>query len=284
MKSEKPHSIHLLPKAKRLQEFLDRPTAQADWWASPNSNVLGGRDLQRQEHGTWLGITKQGRIAVLTNFREDGPVHPEAISRGAIVNMFLMQETEREDRTQDFVRKLLHGGSLTGVGGFSLVCGRVGEALAVVSNRSSRCGEPCWILDEPGQTVALSNAAFDDHSWPKVTRGKDLLSETIERDLAHKKSKVAFIESLFEILGDDTLPRSEVGSKDWDSQVQELRESIFIPVVGGSADGIYGTQKQTVVLVDQKGHVTFRERTLYFANGERNRDNCDRSFEFDVDR
>lgn len=279
--------------------------------------MLGGRDLQRSVHGTWLGITKQGRLAVLTNFREDGPINPEAISRGAIVNMFLTQDVEHIDSTDEFIPKLMDGGCLTGVGGFSLVCGKVGERLAVVSNRTSREGGPIWILRERGETVGLSNAAFADDSWPKVTRGKRLLSEAIERDLVQKNSKVAFIEILFEILNDDTLPRNKLGSNNWESQVQELRNSIFIPAVGGEATeeqvptdigagkstrtlhdgnalplskeqgyeyiGQYGTQKQTVVLVDLEGHVTFQEETLYGANGTHSKNNRDKSFDFNID-
>jgi uncharacterized protein with NRDE domain len=48
-----------------LQEYLHRPTAEATWWPSPDSQVLGGYDLHRPAHGTWLGVTRQGRIAAL---------------------------------------------------------------------------------------------------------------------------------------------------------------------------------------------------------------------------
>jgi uncharacterized protein with NRDE domain len=92
--------------------------------------------------------------------------------------------------------------------------------------------------------------------------------------------------------------------------MRQLRQSIFIPAIGdvnleerkdadqiatgngtptGTAvanptGGVYGTQKQSVILVDKEGRVTFFERTLYdqlgkpIAKGE-----GDRQFEFDIE-
>jgi uncharacterized protein with NRDE domain len=48
-------------------EFHRRPSAPAHWWENP-AGILAGRDLQA--NGTWLGLNRQGRFAVVTNFRE----------------------------------------------------------------------------------------------------------------------------------------------------------------------------------------------------------------------
>lgn len=298
------------------QEFLARPTAPANWWASPNESVLGARDLQRKEQGTWLGITKEGRIAVLTNFREEGVIKPEARSRGAMVNGFLTQPPHSSDGTEKFIHDLVDGEGLKGVGGFSLVCGKVGEPLAVISNRTPNAEDAAWVAKDKGETFGLSNAAFGNRSWPKLFRGEALLSSAIKQHLSEQRSQASFIEHLFRILDDDTLPRKP---KDypWDSYVQELRKSIFIPAIGGEGaeemraedlaaaksdqhvnvengmnapeaghdlDGMYGTQKQTVVLVDRRGRVTFVERTLYDASGRATvAPDRDRIFQFDIE-
>lgn len=297
------------------QEFLARPTAPADWWASPHENVLGGRDLQRQEQGTWLGITKQGRLAVLTNFREEGIIKPEARSRGAMVNAFLTQPPYGSDGTEQFIHDLVAVDGFKGVGGFSLVCGKVGQPLAVISNRTPNVEGTAWILKDRGETIGLSNAAFDNRSWPKVVRGETLLSSAIKQHLSEQTSQASLIEQLFRILDDDTLPRKP-DDFPWDSYVEELRKSIFIPVIGGEGaeesraedlaaanskqhvnvedstrkakpkneiDGAYGTQKQTVVLADHQGRVTFIERTLYDASGRvMEAPGRDRTFQFDI--
>ena len=300
---------------RAYQEFLARPTAPADWWASPHGNVLGGRDLQRQEQGTWLGITKQGLLAVLTNFREEGVIKPEARSRGAMVNAFLTQPPDGSGGTEQFIHDLVDSDGLKGVGGFSLVCGKVGQPLAVISNRTPNVEDTAWIVKGRGETIGLSNAAFDNRSWPKVVRGEALLSSAIKQHLLEQTSQASFIEQLFRILDDDTLPRKP-HDYPWDTYVKELRKSIFIPVIGGEGaeesraedlaaanskqhvrvedstkraqsknevDGAYGTQKQTVVLADYQGRVTFIERTLYDASSKvMEAPGRDRTFRFDI--
>jgi len=264
-------------------------------------------------------MTKQGRIAVLTNFREEGIISQEARSRGAMVNAFLTQPAESDASTEDFIESLVEGEGLKGVGGFSLVCGRVGEALAVISNRTPNIEGITWIAKDAGETVGLSNAAFADRSWLKVLRGEGLLESAVKENFASKGSQASLIDDMFQLLGDDTLPKRSNGQV-WVSYVMELRHSILIPAIDGEGvddlsaedlaaaksdnqgvnvvnatgkaehgdglSGVYGTQKQTVVLVDQHGRVTFVERSLFDATGRATRAESserDRRYEFDIE-
>ncbi|MEE9254880.1 MAG: NRDE family protein, partial [Pseudomonadales bacterium] len=52
--------------AANRDEFHERPTAGAHFWGD-HSQLLAGRDLK--EGGTWMGITRDGRFAAVTNFR-----------------------------------------------------------------------------------------------------------------------------------------------------------------------------------------------------------------------
>lgn len=221
-----------------------------------------------------------------------------------MVNAFLTQSPEKDEDTCTFVKNLIDGDGLEGVGGFSLVCGRVGRPLAVVSNRTPSVEGMTWLPEQRGETVGLSNAAFGDRTWPKVLQGEKLLASAIAESVTRKEPKAAFVEAMMGLLSVDTLPKKEEG-QGWESYVKELCKSIFIPVIGGdgadevAADdvaavrrdqhaqgmsGIYGTQKQTVVLVDHHGQVTFVERTLYDheAREVKNRDR-DRWFEFRIE-
>ncbi|KAL8678001.1 MAG: hypothetical protein Q9186_005631 [Xanthomendoza sp. 1 TL-2023] len=310
------HPDYALIVINNRDEYLSRPTAPAAWWPSPNDHILGGRDLLRPVHGTWLGITKQGRLAVLTNFREEGQVIQEARSRGAMVNAFLMQDRHSAEDTASFARHLVEGDGVTGVGGFSLVYGKVGYPLAVISNRTPDVEGLTWIAQQRDETVGLSNAAFDNRSWPKVLEGEKLLQSAIERSVEEKETKETLVESLMRLLSTDTLPRKRHGER-WESYVKELRKSIFIPAIGGEGtdhvradeiaagnndeqvhvtqqvdqkkhqdglSGLYGTQKQTVVLVNHQGRVTVVERTLYNAETQPVEGaDRDRWFEFDVE-
>lgn len=253
------------------------------------------------EQGTWLGVTKKGSIAALTNFQEEGQVIQEARSRGAMVNAFLMQSPEDAQGTEAFVNTLVDGDGLKGVGGFSLVCGKIGQPLAVISNRTPNAEGVAWLAKERNETIGLSNAAFNDRTWPKVLQGEELLSSAIAASVARGDGNVDLVEELMRLLSTDTLPKKQEG-QGWENYVRELRKSIFVPVVGGEGtddlqagdmaaaksdqhvrglSGLYGTQTQTVVLLDHHGQVTFVERTLYDNNAKpvKNQDR-DRWFEF----
>ena len=47
-------------------EFYRRETLPMHWWQ--DGDVLAGRD--QQAGGTWLGLSKNGRFAAVTNFRD----------------------------------------------------------------------------------------------------------------------------------------------------------------------------------------------------------------------
>ncbi|MFP3561188.1 NRDE family protein, partial [Paraburkholderia sp. SIMBA_049] len=47
-------------------EFFRRTSAPLSWWEDV-PGVLAGRDLEAG--GTWLGVSRDGRFAALTNYR-----------------------------------------------------------------------------------------------------------------------------------------------------------------------------------------------------------------------
>lgn len=197
------------------------------------------------------------------------------------------------------------------VGGFSLVFGRLskrnicaqkGEGLAIISNRTQDASATTWICGKPGETQGLSNSHFGDRSWPKVVDGEKRLQSIIQEHTTENSSKEDLLNALFEILSVDTLPRRQHG-QDWDTYVYQLRNSIFIPRIGrdelddSSADDVvvtdtdrttktdseaYGTQKQTVILVNRKGTATYVERTLYDDHGRPTDDDIQR-YEFEIE-
>jgi uncharacterized protein with NRDE domain len=74
--------------AANRDEFHARPAAAAAFWQD-RPGVLAGRDLQAG--GTWMGISRSGRFAAVTNYR--GGRDPDAAeSRGALVTGFLVDE------------------------------------------------------------------------------------------------------------------------------------------------------------------------------------------------
>lgn len=170
---------HPLLVASNRDEHLARPTLPLHAWQLANGTpVVAGRD--QHAGGTWLGITPQGRVAMLTNVREAGVLNAPQ-SRGELVTRWL-QGTRRWD---DFARTVDAGQ----YSGFNLVLGDLGRGeWAWISNR--RPGQDdTQPLEALGSVVGrpltagvygLSNAALDT-PWPKTLLLKQALWSVVER-------------------------------------------------------------------------------------------------------
>ncbi|GGB47033.1 hypothetical protein GCM10011502_20460 [Oceanisphaera marina] len=218
--------LHLL--ANR-DEFYARPTAAADWW-SDAAYIWAGRDLQAG--GTWLGLSRAGRFAALTNVREGSP-GAGLRSRGELVADFLAGE----QAPAAYLRYVLANGD--DYAGFNLLVGDL--ARGELHYGGNRPGADARQLT--AGLYGLSNAMLDT-PWPKVERLKQGLATL---GPVHEGSA-------FGLLDDDTraaleqLPNTGVGPE-WES----LLSSIFIQ----SPD--YGTRAQTVLCVEQ-GRVAITEQ------------------------
>lgn len=232
-------------------EFLDRPTASAHFWEDA-PNILAGLDLR--EKGTWLGITTQGGLAALTNFRNPSGRKQNAISRGFLVSEFLRNEGDPPKYAESLVRGSHNYNE------FNLLFGDHRQ-LYFLSNRET---EPRIL----GTGVyGLSNQLLDT-PWPKVVRGKIAFLQTLssEQNLTS--------EVLFEILADRTQPKDEFLPN---TGVGLEWERILAPIFVASES--YGTRSSVVLLVDFENNATFTERTY---------DNCnpcrfnEKTFEFNI--
>src|SRR3954468_7078420 len=65
-----------------LDEFFARAALPLGWWPE-QPDVLAGRDLSAG--GTWFGLTRAGRLALLTNVREPARQRTDAPTRGTLV-------------------------------------------------------------------------------------------------------------------------------------------------------------------------------------------------------
>jgi uncharacterized protein with NRDE domain len=168
--------------AANRDEFHARAARPAEWW---REGILAGKDLVAG--GTWLGVTRPGRWALITNFREPGRNDPAAPSRGALVI----------DALQSFAATLPTAAGIAldrhRHNGFNLLIGDADSAV-YASNRAS--GAVCLA---PG-IHGLSNHLLDT-PWPKVTRSK-------ARFAAWLAGEDASLEPVFELLA-DTVPAAE---------------------------------------------------------------------------
>jgi uncharacterized protein with NRDE domain len=141
--------------AANRDEFHARPTAAAAWWTD-RPDILAGRDLEA--HGTWMGVSRTGRFAAVTNYRGAKEARARE-SRGALVTAALAGPS-----LADLVAKIEPIGSE--YSGFNLLA-TDGNALWSLSNRGggARRLEPGiyglgnTLLDAP--EVAEAKAAFE---------------------------------------------------------------------------------------------------------------------------
>jgi uncharacterized protein with NRDE domain len=80
------HPRWLLIAAANRDEYHARPAASLARWPDAD-HVLAGWDLQ--SGGTWLGVSEQGRFALVTNVRGYGLPDVDRASRGALVSDLL---------------------------------------------------------------------------------------------------------------------------------------------------------------------------------------------------
>src|SRR5258708_26796211 len=107
--------------AANCDELHSRPAAAAQWWPS-RPPILAGRDLAAG--GTWLGITRTGRFAALTNYRSPQHGRTDVPSRGSLVTDAL----ESRGTAPDDLGGLQRVGP--GYNGFNLIFSD-GQSLAV---------------------------------------------------------------------------------------------------------------------------------------------------------
>lgn len=221
----KVHPKYKLILAANRDEFYERPTAPAHFWED-SPNILAGRDLA--QGGTWLGVSKSGRFASVTNYRN--PHQPKGrISRGNLVSDFL-----REDQT--VIEYLQHvENEAENYTGFNLLVGDFSQGkdkLAYFSNR----GNEIKPLD--AGIYGLSNALLDT-PWQKVLRGKKNLAKII------KENEEISPSSLFDLLQDRIiaedkyLPETGIGL-----ERERILSSMFIETP------IYGTRSASILLIE----------------------------------
>lgn len=244
------HPTYKLVVAANRDEEYARPTAEASFWED-EPDILAGRDLKQM--GTWLGITKKGRFAALTNYRDPSLPETGKISRGEIVRNYLSGNMNPEEFLERLRKKR------TDYAGFNVLLGNP-DQLFHYNN----------IFDEyteitPG-THALSNHTLNT-PWPKVVKGREMLHEQVKNNNYIKPSSLFRITSNAEKAPDELLPNTGVGI-----ELERILSPLFI------TSSHYGTRSSTILLVDKENNVTFHERT--YQQGEFQNENI---FKFSID-
>jgi uncharacterized protein with NRDE domain len=232
-----------LAVAANRDEFFARPTAAASWWTDA-PDVLAGRDLKGG--GTWMGVTRTGRFAALTNFRDlSAPRKGNAPSRGTLVEDFLREEEGPAAYLSGLAR------NANAFEGFNLL---VSDGAELWSFSNAEESGPVSL--SPG-VYGLSNHLLET-PWPKVVTAR----ERLERALARARDAHDLEGRLLTLLGDRSfaadaaLPHTGL-PLDWERALSAA--FVVLPE--------YGTRASTALVVSSDGSVRFTERT-YGAGGK----------------
>lgn len=233
-------------------EFYHREALPLAEWV--DSNIIAGQDLS--SHGTWLGMTKQGRWAILTNFREPNKGGTHERSRGLLVTDYLNGSMS----PMQFAHSLSAGQDYAG---FNMVVGDLQQAV-VFSNR----GTPPTLLGSGVYT--LSNGLISD-SWPKMERLRmrsmqellPLVQQAVSTQPVQADSALAcnaplgdaLLDVAWQLLQDAQQARDEdLPQTGISPDLEKLLSSIFIQTP------MYGTRVSSVLLLEQQGY-QFIEKT-----------------------
>ncbi|MEH7107889.1 NRDE family protein [Bacillus sp. JJ1764] len=242
----KVHPIYKLLVAANRDEFLQRPTLSAHYWED-HPEILAGRDLEKL--GTWMGVTRYGRMAALTNYRNPNESLKGKRSRGELVANSLHYAGQLDD----YLEKVKKEGHF--YPGYNLLVGDVNE-LYYYSN----VGLTLEKL-EPG-IYGVSNHLLNTE-WPKVKKGKEGLLKILSENPDNLVERLLGLLEDSDPVPDELLPKTGV-TLEW--------ERVLSPLFIKSEN--YGTRSSTVLLMsDQEvqyvervfveGHVS--ERDFHFC-------------------
>lgn len=228
------HRVHPefeLVVAANRDEFHARPTAPAGVWAEA-PEVVGGRDLS--QGGSWLAVTRQGRLACVTNVRRMVPTDPSAPSRGGLVAAFARGGFSAAAFAEALAPR---AGAFAG---FNLLLWD-GAELCYLNNHPGFLSRPV----PPGLHV-VSNADLDT-PWPKTERLRRAMAAWLEAGGGDEAALLA-------ALGDRTpAPDAELPDTGFGLAWERRLSPAFI------ADGEYGTRCSTLVFLRRGGGGRFLE-------------------------
>lgn len=235
------HPEYPLILVANRDEFYERPARPAQFWVEEgHPDILAGKDLLAK--GTWLGLHKNGKWAVLTNYRDIENIKDDAPSRGDLVLNYLKSSMSAKEYAT-LIKK-----DDEKYNGFNILIADQ-EEIIHLSNYSKEL-----TVVEKG-IHSLSNALLNT-PWYKVRLTKDRLKDKIAQNSINT-------DSLFEVLfdkslaADDDLPKTGLS---YDLEKAVSASFIITPN--------YGTRCTTVLKINQQGEISFSERTFVLGSDE----------------
>ena len=225
-------------------EFYERKTKNMFWWNNVDG-LLAGQDLE--QGGTWLGITKSGRFAAVTNVREfyQTDTKENFLSRGDLVKNFLNLSLSPEEYFQKVEANKYMG--------FNLVVSDL-KHFSIISSQG--------IESFNQELVVVGNRALNTET-KKLNNAKEDFKSILNQAFTHQ----------------DLIELMQKPKKNYEFNLEQINQnhgsefdSRFI------TSDIYGTRSTTVITIDRKDTVKVTE-VIYDSSSNLSDSN---TFEFRV--
>jgi len=220
--------------AANRDEFHARPTAVSQFWRD-YPGLLAGQDLD--QGGTWMGVTRGGRFAAITNYRDPSRTAAAPRSRGELPLDYLTGRRGPQAYLQDIAAQAAD------YAGFNLLLGDR-NSLWYFTN-SLPAAERAPLCLQPG-IYGLSNARLDT-LWPKVDLGKNRLKNLLDKEPPSHDALAAVVSD--QQLADLATLRPH----GMETEMDQLLSAQFI------VTGRYGTRSSTTLWTDSDGLASWRE-------------------------
>jgi uncharacterized protein with NRDE domain len=228
------HPRYRLVVAANRDEFHERPTERMAPWPAPD-DIIAGRDLRAG--GTWLGVDRNRRFGIVTNFRELQRPAPGSPSRGNLIPGYLRNPAPVTQFIENLEPVAEH------YSGFNLLL-TDRDSLWYVSNRA-----PQFARALPPGIYGLSNELLDT-PWPKLLRVRKRFDTLVNQpDNIPEEALFAILADPIQAGVDEALADTGL-SQEWG----QLLSSPFI------RNQDYGTRCSTVLLQEKSGALTLTER------------------------
>lgn len=254
------HPEYPLVVLANRDEFYERATDPMHWW-DDHPHILAGRDRAdvKGQSGTWMGISKTGRFAAITNVRAPSEKNPDAQTRGEITAKFL----KSADSPETFID--VHGDTFNRYNGFNLLATDLSDkdpVLVWLSNRvlMGKSLRPRKVMHpqklNPG-IYGLSNGMLDT-PWPKVQHRVGAFAQLLAMDIGEFKRSEHYLRAMEDMTQapDDYLPQTGV-SYEWEKALS----SAFIRTPN------YGTRSTSLIRIRKDGRYEVIEK-LFNAEKE----------------
>lgn len=146
-----------------------------------------------REGGTWIGMSKTGKIGILTNYRQSSLfAKPDKKGRGELVTRFLRSD----DTPQTYVENVKQ--AKMDYNGFNLIVGNVSAAGS--SEFVYYCNQEHEPLENLYSGVYCLSNRYLDYGWKKVSLGREKFEKIIQKECSMNEK----VPLLLELLQDKT--------------------------------------------------------------------------------